>query len=153
MYLKGYEEDEDCYADIMKDDIIKLDDSSLIENVRPLQVATTKAISGMKYKQAADPANPPQGTAKRRLRLRRQRMEYYPNKQSGMFKIETREIPIQDALDSHNEMRNESMLNKFYVRRIKVRSVLAFLVILILSVLYLLVRFQRLWLGLNLRVK
>ncbi|KAL8501105.1 hypothetical protein ACS0TY_020609 [Phlomoides rotata] len=161
---KGYAEDEDCYADIMKDDIIKLDDSSLIENPmkddiiklddsslienpRPLQVA----VSEMEYKQAANPTLPSQGTANRRLRLRRQRKEYYPDEQSGIFK--TRDIPIQDGLDSNSEQRNGSMINKFYIRRIKVRFALVFTFISILSVLFLLVRFQRLWLDLNPQVK
>lgn len=122
LHLQGHAEDEDCYADIMKDDIIKLDDSSLIENPRVVE---------MKYKQAADPGRPLQGTANRRLRLRRQRMEYYRNEQSGIYKFETQDIPIEDAIDSHSQ---RSMINKFYITRIKL---LVFVVVLILWVVFL----------------
>lgn len=49
--------EEDCYAEILKDDIIKLDESS---------------ISAEGHTGAHDPAqmHPAQGTAKRRIRLR-----------------------------------------------------------------------------------
>jgi len=49
--------EEDCYAEILKDDIIKLDESS---------------ISGEGHTRAEEPAqmNPAQGTAQRRIRLR-----------------------------------------------------------------------------------
>ncbi|XP_057807168.1 NAC domain-containing protein 40-like isoform X2 [Salvia miltiorrhiza] len=82
--------EDDCYADIMKDDIIKLDDSSLSENPRPIRQKL-----------------PSQGTANRRLRLRRHRMESYGNGREhfGIYELEkqtsAREISIENARDSN----------------------------------------------------
>lgn len=69
--MQGDAEEDDCYADIMKDDIIKLD-----ENPRPWRVAD----EGKQNKAVL----PCQGTANRRLRLRRHR------------NLETQDISIEN---------------------------------------------------------
>ncbi|XP_042044650.1 NAC domain-containing protein 40-like [Salvia splendens] len=68
---------DDCYADIMKDDIIKLDESSFNTAQDALSVL------------------PSQGTANRRLRLRRHRMGSHGTKHFGIYELatQTREDP------------------------------------------------------------
>ncbi|KAK6141697.1 hypothetical protein DH2020_024560 [Rehmannia glutinosa] len=112
-FKKGNAEEEDCYADIMKDDIIKLDDSSLNENPQPLRVAVVKPKTETKFKQPGDATLnilPFQGTANRRLRLRRQRLESYRTEQIELYKFHTQDIPIESALDSHSQQRPESSM-------------------------------------------
>ncbi|XP_073142511.1 NAC domain-containing protein 89-like [Henckelia pumila] len=70
---QGYSEEEDCYADIMKDDIIELDYSSLNENR-----ASGKHESNVESKQPAQDQNTNlQGTASWRLRHGKQASETY----------------------------------------------------------------------------
>ncbi|KAL1557592.1 NAC domain-containing protein 40-like isoform X2 [Salvia divinorum] len=86
------EKEDDCYADIMKDDIIKLDESSLSENPRPIRVDLAK-----QKQPAQDDVSvlPSQGTANRRLRLRRHRVGSHGREHFGIYELatQTREDP------------------------------------------------------------
>ncbi|KAL7116062.1 hypothetical protein ACP275_04G219400 [Erythranthe tilingii] len=124
---KGYDKEEDCYADIMKDDIIKLDDdTSLIENAVPLRVVTLTPKSEMKSNQPSTEATvSSQGTANRRLRLRNQRVESYQPDNFEIHKFSTKDIPIEDSLDFGAQTRRVSL------------SLFVVLVVLILLILIL----------------
>lgn len=140
MYFRfqGNTEEEDCYADIMKDDIIKLDDSSFNESPRPLQVTAINPKSEMKSKQPAEATLsvlPFQGTANRRLRLRRQRLESDRKEQFEIYKFDTRDIPIENNIDSHSQQGHESLIDNFPISRIKVPFVFLFLVIMLILLL------------------
>lgn len=80
--MQGDAEEDDCYADIMQDDIIKLD-----ENPRPWRVAD----EGQQNKAVL----PCQGTANRRLRLRRHR-----NSETQDISIEDPQHSLIDKLSS-----------------------------------------------------
>lgn len=137
LFFQGCDEEEDWYADIMKDDIIKLDDSSLHENPEPLRVVALKLKPEMKSKPPAGAAAvsvlPFQGTANRRLRLRKQRLQAYQKKQFETFKFTTQDVPIEDA----PEQRPESLINNLSITRIRSPSIFLFLVMLILLILIL----------------
>ncbi|KAL3850273.1 hypothetical protein ACJIZ3_012155 [Penstemon smallii] len=80
IHKRSYAEEEDCYADIMKDNIIELDDCSLNStNHQLLPISPLKLKSTQGQGQGLRPTGsmPPfQGTANRRLRLRiRQKLE------------------------------------------------------------------------------
>lgn len=71
---QDFDGEEDWFADIMKDDIIELDDSSL--NARPISMIPVRPesseISNHEAQAAMSSVVPFQGTANRRLRLVRQ---------------------------------------------------------------------------------
>ncbi|KAK4375878.1 hypothetical protein RND71_006555 [Anisodus tanguticus] len=73
-HFKDCDGEEDWFADIMKDDIIKLDDSSL--NARPISMVhsmpDSSEISNHEAQAAMSSVVPFQGTANRRLRLVRE---------------------------------------------------------------------------------
>ncbi|KAJ8559672.1 hypothetical protein K7X08_003730 [Anisodus acutangulus] len=73
-HFKDCDGEEDWFADIMKDDIIKLDDSSL--NARPISMVHSRPdsseISNHETQAAMSSVVPFQGTANRRLRLVRE---------------------------------------------------------------------------------
>ncbi|PIN02826.1 hypothetical protein CDL12_24661 [Handroanthus impetiginosus] len=126
---KGCAEEEDFYADIMKDDIIKLDDPSLNENPES---------STAKSKQPAETSLtifPSHGTANRRLRLRREKLISY---QPGIeiYKFDKGDSHIGNALDSHSQQR-WCLLDTFPILRRKSASISMFLVLLILLILVL----------------
>lgn len=102
----------------MKDDIIKLDHSSMNERPRPTQGALSVL--------------PSQGTANRRLRLRRSKMEPYGTEHFGVYNFGTQDIVIEDARDSR-------LIEKLPARRIAFSF--AFLVVAMsISLLILLLR-------------
>lgn len=128
----GDAEEDDWYADIMKDDIIKLDDSSMNENPRPSRVA---AVKQKKPTETALAVLPCQGTANRRLRLRRHMMGSYGKEHFGIYKFETQDITIENALGSSPL---HSLIDKLYTRRMTVPFVFLAAVVLILLLLLLL---------------
>ncbi|XP_019197807.1 PREDICTED: NAC domain-containing protein 60-like isoform X2 [Ipomoea nil] len=78
-HQKDFFDAEDWFADIMKDDIVKLDDSSLNPRLDALPATTTKPEPEPQQNQATMAAQgftpdlfPFQGTANRRLRLRKE---------------------------------------------------------------------------------
>ncbi|KAK4492284.1 hypothetical protein RD792_003087 [Penstemon davidsonii] len=95
IHKRSYAEEEDCYADIMEDNIIELDDCSLNstnDQLLPISAIKFKSSQG----RAAMGSMPPfQGTANRRLRLRiRQRLE----PESGIYDLGKESRPLSSRL-------------------------------------------------------
>ncbi|XP_041991206.1 NAC domain-containing protein 40-like isoform X1 [Salvia splendens] len=88
---------DDCYVDIMKDDIIKLDESS--------------------FKTAQDALSvlPSQGTANRRLRLRRHRMGSQGTKHFGIYELATQTREDPSLGDRSSRTRRISLSFVFFV--------------------------------------
>lgn len=77
--LQGYIDDDDFYAEILKDDIIKLDETSISA---ALDVSPLSAITPENVQKSQEPMEsivsevlPFQGTANRRIRLRKVRAQ------------------------------------------------------------------------------
>ncbi|KAL3828597.1 hypothetical protein ACJIZ3_017399 [Penstemon smallii] len=143
-HRKSYAEEEDCYADIMKDDIIKLDDSSLTSpSLLPIADVKLKACTNSTQQQPSQTTVssqlPFQGTANRRLRLRRQRRESYGSEQSEIYKFGKESgASIENVADmsSKKAQLQSSLIDHFQIARMKLPVMLIlFLVMLILLVL------------------
>lgn len=107
--------EEDYFADIMKDDIIQLDDSAIYTSPQsPLMVAP-EPESQKKSKQPAEdtPSNdlPFQGTANRRVRLMRQKLEDYEAHPFNMSRV--KKVNLPPKLVSHADLQQSP---KFLVR-------------------------------------
>ncbi|KAL6537898.1 hypothetical protein OROHE_012185 [Orobanche hederae] len=108
-------EEDDCYADIMKDDIVKLDDDSLGGGLMRMAAMLEPEP------EENSSSHPFQGTANRRLRLRRYRVgSPFQMSKSG------EEIPVASVLDSSSPRRL-----KFLITKIKYPAILLFLFILV----------------------
>lgn len=127
--------EEDWFADIMNDDIIKLDESSLTANPHLLPTAPgepqPKITSTEPSRVIAPAALPFQGTANRRLRLRRPKIELknatpLTAYESGVVTL-TRELV--HSQDSQKSQKNLGMA-------IKHRVVLVLFVIILVLLLY-----------------
>ncbi|KAL5574942.1 hypothetical protein UlMin_016641 [Ulmus minor] len=71
-HQKDYDDDEDFYADILNDDIVKLDESSMAD-LEMNQFTPTKPVAEQKSEYPAEAqALPFQGTANRRIKLGKQ---------------------------------------------------------------------------------
>lgn len=127
-------DEEDCFADIMKDDIIKLDDSSYKAKHNLLPTITGKVESSTKSPTSREAQNlmshrlPFQGTANRRL------------------KLQTEKVPRQversephEAIKKNSDARGISrrLINIIPVKRMKQWSILLLLVCLMLLVVFL----------------
>ncbi|CAI9105706.1 OLC1v1004691C1 [Oldenlandia corymbosa var. corymbosa] len=117
--------EEDCFADIMQDEIIKLDDHSAYLNTEMSRMVLPEPESKKKSKQpislldGPSPDQPLQGTANRRLRLRRLRPNPF-----GTYKV----IPItSSATRSNSKIRGFKLLTRL--------SIFASLVILVSIIL------------------
>ncbi|KAK4440580.1 hypothetical protein Salat_0392900 [Sesamum alatum] len=128
---KDYADEEDCYADIMKDDIVKLD-----EHPGAGPVPVVKPKSELRNTQATVSMLPFQGTANRRLRLRRHRIASYQEGRIEIYKF-VKQIPIEGDPDSNTWRRPESLINIFTTKKIKLPFVMLLLT-LILVILILL---------------
>ncbi|KAL6506475.1 hypothetical protein OROGR_024656 [Orobanche gracilis] len=117
-FEKDHAEEDDCYADIMKDDIVKLDDDNLGGGLMRM-AAMLEPKPEVKFKQQPEEnslSHPFQGTANRRLRLR----SYMVGSPEG------EELPVASALDSSSPRRP-----KFLITKIKYPAILLFLFILV----------------------
>ncbi|XP_071931515.1 NAC domain-containing protein 60-like [Coffea arabica] len=89
--------EEDYFADIMKDDIIQLDDSAIYASPQQLQAVAPDPESQNKSKQPAEDAPscslPFQGTANRRLRLGRQKLEYNEAHPLNRYRVDKANLP------------------------------------------------------------
>ncbi|XP_051134118.1 NAC domain-containing protein 60 [Andrographis paniculata] len=117
-------EEEDCYADIIKDDIIKLDDSSL--NSNPV-VKTESKMKSPQTDEATPSSHPIQGTANRRLRLKRQSIKRNKSNRNGNG------IP-----STCPDLVSVKAAGNFGIRRVKFQSIFMFVVMLILLILFVL---------------
>ncbi|KAL0389964.1 UNVERIFIED_CONTAM: NAC domain-containing protein 60 [Sesamum calycinum] len=109
---KDCADEEDCYADIMKDDIVKLDEHP---GLSPVPVVKPK--SELRNNQATVSLLPFQGTANRRLRLRRHRIESYQEGQMEIYKFVKQNIPIEGGPDSDTWQRPESLIHNFTTKK------------------------------------
>ncbi|KAG8387461.1 hypothetical protein BUALT_Bualt02G0023700 [Buddleja alternifolia] len=130
---KDSTEEEDCYADIMKDDIIKLDDSSLNATSGPLPKLNPETTSKQPDHSTLSML-PLQGTANRRLRLRRRRLKSYQAEQLEIQKFDKENMPVETILDKHRQQTPGSFVDRS-ITRIKFSSMVRFLVVFILMIL------------------
>ncbi|XP_075521285.1 NAC domain-containing protein 89-like isoform X1 [Primulina tabacum] len=125
------EEEEDCYADIMKDDIIKLDYSSLND----IQVSS-KHESNMASKQPDQDTNL-QGDASWRLRQGKQTPKTYQREPYDTHKADKGNLSIDSVPSLGSQQAAENSIDHFAISKYKVSSMIIFLVILILLVTFL----------------
>lgn len=73
--LQDFSDEDDCYAEILKDDIIKLDETSISAtlDIRPVSAITPEIVqkSQEPVESTVSQIHPFQGTANRRIRLRK----------------------------------------------------------------------------------
>lgn len=93
LLLSGYQDcdsEEDCFAEIMNDDIINLDESSL-STIPRLQQAEIKSEQAIQ--RDASNVVPVQGTANRRIRLRRNKSKFNRSSSEGSEEVEDEACP------------------------------------------------------------
>ncbi|CAH9093717.1 unnamed protein product [Cuscuta epithymum] len=131
--LKDYDNEDDCFTDILRDDIIKLDDSSLSTPLDSLSVITNKNLGPDKqHAQGFEPrVLPPQGTANRRLRLRREKVSFLEaSYQVKNMKTHAEEISIPDKEQSPRcGVVRQRLKNLFIYALIVVTLILLFLLL------------------------
>nr|GME04168.1 NAC domain-containing protein 40-like [Ipomoea batatas] len=99
-HQKDFFDAEDWFADIMKDDIVKLDDSSLNPHLDTLPATTTKPEPEPQQNQATAAQGftpdlfPFQGTANRRLRLRKEAVGFSEAAQGEPFQLDKQQLLI-----------------------------------------------------------
>ncbi|XP_009787917.1 NAC domain-containing protein 89-like [Nicotiana sylvestris] len=127
-------DEEDCFADIMKDDIVKLDDSSYKERHNLLPIVTRKLESSTKsstqeFQDLMSHRLPFQGTANRRLRLQ---TEIVPRR------VERSEVYEANKKNSRAVGTTRClMINIIPIRRMKQWSIPLLLVFFALLVIFL----------------
>lgn len=126
--LQGCEEEDDCYADIMKDDIIKLDYSSL-NDIR----VSSEHESNMASKQPGQDTNL-QGDTNWQLRQGKQTPETYQSEPSDTHESDKGNLSIDSVQSLDSQQATENSIDHFAVSNYKVSSLIIFLVILILLV-------------------
>nr|GLL31284.1 NAC domain-containing protein 60-like [Ipomoea trifida] len=99
---------EDWFADIMRDDIVKLDDTSLNTSLDVLPVSNKNPVPDIKPKQPAQGLKPHvlpfQGTANRRLRLRRDRVTFFETSWiAQLFSQHGAKVLIADTRDHESQ--------------------------------------------------
>ncbi|KAL6966828.1 hypothetical protein U1Q18_032622 [Sarracenia purpurea var. burkii] len=123
-------DDDECYAEILKDDIVDLGESLLPSTTDCLPRSTNK-LEDERSQQSAEelpqPARPLQGTANRRIRLRRQKTE---------VEICNKKY-VEDSTCRNAEQSLKSFWGSSFDRRINRRSMSIISVILIVFVLFL----------------
>lgn len=131
MEFQDCDGEEDWFADIMKDDIIKLDDSSL--NAQPISMVPSRpesSISTHEAQAAMSGVAPFQGTANRRLRL--VKVVVCPVEGSRMYEA-TKKNKIGVSTTSSGRW----LRNMISVKRMKQYVMPIFLVVFILLVMLL----------------
>ncbi|XP_022857924.1 uncharacterized protein LOC111378872 [Olea europaea var. sylvestris] len=125
---KGCVEEEDCYADIMKDDIIMLDDSSLNATAGLSSAVSAKPELDMRSEHPTQATvtttHPFQGTANRRLRLRWPKPEHH---RVDFFEASNNE----KEYTGENVAHRQSARSHFPMTRVRPLSLTLFLVILV----------------------
>ncbi|XP_019163315.1 PREDICTED: NAC domain-containing protein 60-like [Ipomoea nil] len=128
---------EDWFADIMRDDIIKLDDTSLNASLDVLSVSNKKPGLDIKPKQPSQGLMPHvlpfQGTANRRLRLRRDRVAFFETSWNEAYEIKNANIHPQKISRSDKKQ----FSRRFISLRLKSLSIYIVLVSLVLLFLFL----------------
>lgn len=127
-------DEEDCFADIMKDDIIKLDDSSYKAKHNLLPTITRKLESSTKSPTSQEAQNlmsnrlPFQGTANRRLKLQTEKVP------RG---VETLELHEANKKNIHARGISRRLINIAPVKRMKQWSIPLLLISLMLLIVLL----------------
>nr|ANQ38584.1 endoplasmic reticulum transcription factor [Nicotiana benthamiana] len=132
-HFKDCDGEEDWFADIMKDDIIKLDDSSL--NDQPISMVPSRpesSISTHEARAAMSGVAPFQGTANRRLRLVREKVVVCPVKGSRRY-----EATKKNKMGVSTSSSGRWLRNMFSVKTMKQYVMPIFLVAFILLVMLL----------------
>ena len=133
MFLKFQDSDveEDYFAEILKDDIIKLDETSLsaTPDSLPMIASTSDAErrSQLPRQEKIPNVSHFQGTANRRIKLRRPKAEYFPKP----------EISIEKLSSPKSEESPKYLLSLFSLRTANPRLIYATFVILTLLALFL----------------
>ncbi|KAH0659583.1 hypothetical protein KY289_028331 [Solanum tuberosum] len=131
-HFKDCDVEEDWFADIMKDDIIKLDDSSL--NPRPISMIPDRPesseISNHEAQAAMSSVVPFQGTANRRLRLVREIVMKCRVKGSKPYKAMKKNKVGVSATSSARWLRN--MLSVKWMRQYVIPIFVATLIFLVM---------------------
>lgn len=90
--FQGCDGEDDCFADILNDDIVKLDESSLSMSTNLLEPVATESKVEVQFTQPVQGINPDmlpsQGAADRRIKLRRHKEKKYTVKPLEAFKVE-----------------------------------------------------------------
>nr|GMD14423.1 NAC domain-containing protein 89-like [Ipomoea batatas] len=132
---------EDWFADIMRDDIVKLDDTSLNTSLDVLPVRNKNPVPDIKPKQPAQGLKPHvlpfQGTANRRLRLRRDRVTFFETSWYGAYQIKNANIHPQKISQSDKKQFSRRFISLLSSQRLKSLSIYIVLVSLILLFLFL----------------
>ncbi|CAH9070781.1 unnamed protein product [Cuscuta europaea] len=127
-FQSDYDNEDDCFVDIMRDDIIKLDDSSLSTPLHSLSVIRNKHLGPDKqHVEGCEPRLlPPQGTANRRLRLRREKVAFFEaSYQVKNMKTHAEEISIPDK----EQLLGQRLKSLFIYALIVVTLILLFLLL------------------------
>ncbi|CAK9171443.1 unnamed protein product [Ilex paraguariensis] len=133
------DDEDDCFAEIMKDDIIKLDESSLPGTpLLPMvgSLSETESKSKQPVQAIMSRVLPFQGTANRRLRLNRRRAKYYHPEPSKAFGIVNDNYTAEGIIPNSQQSKRCS-ISIFSATMVNLRFVSVFLVILTLLVLFL----------------
>ncbi|KAL3518595.1 hypothetical protein ACH5RR_021184 [Cinchona calisaya] len=135
-------QEEDYFADIMKDDIIKLDDSAIFASPQHLQMVAPDPESKRKSKQPAEvtlssPLNF-QGIANRRLRLRRQKLELYEAQPMNTYRV--KKVAYSTELTGHADLRQPSTCSVRLFSNTGIKCLLIFISLVILVSLFLYVQ-------------
>ncbi|XP_040994732.1 NAC domain-containing protein 89-like [Juglans microcarpa x Juglans regia] len=94
---KGTGIEEDLYAEILKDDIIKLDESSSSVTPRPVPVMTrAEGVAQQPIREIAARGLPLQGRANRRIKLRMKKARVFPADASKLLETGEDENPNQE---------------------------------------------------------
>lgn len=131
--------EEDYFADIMKDDIIQLDDSVIYASPKPLQMVAPEPESEKKSKQAAEDTPscsvPFQGTANRRLRLGRQKREDNEAHPLNTYRVDKANLPPK--LVSHADLQQSPKLLVRLFSTVGAERLSIFIALMILAALFL----------------
>ncbi|XP_010246215.2 PREDICTED: NAC domain-containing protein 89-like isoform X2 [Nelumbo nucifera] len=135
---KNHDVDDDCFADILKEDIIQLDIPSTSSAELPLPTVVDKSVSERNYGQSIYTAKmqefPFQGTAQRRIRLRR--FKRSPCDADSLEACDDHHVAAVMRLDVKQSVNGAR--DTLLVRAVNYRLILWFFPILVLLVLLLL---------------
>ncbi|KAF8364876.1 hypothetical protein HHK36_033143 [Tetracentron sinense] len=130
----------DCFADILKDDIIKLDEYLRPSALLPFPVVANKSGSETKYKQPMHASMPRilpfQGTAKRRIRLRKLEPRQYC---AETLEVGDQGYSVEEVIQKDAEQLPKCLKSVLSVSMLNNRLIFVLLLVMALLVLYLLV--------------
>ncbi|KAL3530347.1 hypothetical protein ACH5RR_009669 [Cinchona calisaya] len=135
-HKEGNSNEEDYFADIMRDDIIKLDDSAMYSSPQPLEMVAPEPESQQPAKVTLSPDLPFQGTANRRIRLRRQKHQLYEAR--PFYKYSLIKVTNSTKLIGHRKFQQSSkrLVRSFSCMRVKHLLICILIIILFSLFLY-----------------